>query len=448
MTRVLAVARSEFLMLVRTKAFIIGIVMMPILFGAFGFFMSYAERHVDVEDRPFAVIDETGVLYEPLAAAAERHNERSGAGGARTGPYFLPERADSGSRPLEELKVELSERVRDDNLFAFVYIPAAVLEPGSTPGDSPDAASASPLADRSPGAIQYYSETTSYEPLPTWLRTTLNDEIAKVRFSRAGVDRSIVTRLNSRTTLSRFSLVERDASGAVTQARKVDALSTFGPAVFFLVLMFVAVMTSGQHLLNAIIEEKMSRISEVLVGSVTPFQLLLGKLFGVSAVSSLLVLIYCAGGIYAIFASGRWELLNLPLLAWFVVFLICAVLMFGSMFLALGSACTTINDAQSLLQPAMTLLLLAYFGSFVAIRAPDSPLAIGMSFFPTMTPFAMMLRIAVPPGVPLWQILLSVLELSLATVVFVWAAGRIFRVGILMQGKAPNLPELLRWIRA
>ena len=75
--------------------------------------------------------------------------------------------------------------------------------------------------------------------------------------------------------------------------------------------------------------------------------------------SSLLVLIYCAGGIYAIFASGRWELLNLPLLAWFIVFLICAVLMFGSMFLALGSACTTINDAQSLLQQLLAGLVAA-----------------------------------------------------------------------------------------
>jgi ABC-2 type transport system permease protein len=212
--------------------------------------------------------------------------------------------------------------------------------------------------------------------------------------------------------------------------------------------MFIAVMTSGQHLLNAIIEEKMSRISEVLLGSVTPFQLLLGKLIGVSAVSALLVLLYCAGGVWAVLSSGRWDLLNVPLMAWFVVFLICAVLMFGSMFLALGSACTSINDAQSLLQPAMTLLLLAYFGSFVAIRAPDSPLAIGMSFFPTMTPFAMMLRVAVPPGVPLWQVVLAVVELAAATVLFVWAAGRIFRIGILMQGKAPNLPELLRWIRA
>jgi ABC-2 type transport system permease protein len=101
-----------------------------------------------------------------------------------------------------------------------------------------------------------------------------------------------------------------------------------------------------------------------------------------------------------------------------------------------------------MLQPAMILDILAYLGSFIVIRAPDSPLAVGMSLFPTITPFAMMLRIALPPGPPMWQVVLSVALLLAATGAVVWAAGRIFRVGLLMQGKAPNLPELMKWIRA
>jgi len=148
-----------------------------------------------------------------------------------------------------------------------------------------------------------------------------------------------------------------------------------------------------------------------------------------------------------VFQVGRPDLLNPGLMAWFLVFLVCAALMYGSLFLALGSACSSISDAQSLLQPAMMLLLLGYLGSFVAIRAPDSTLAVGMSLFPTMAPFTMLLRMAIPPGVPLWQVLLSVTLLIATTGVFVWAASRVFRIGLLMQGKAPNLPELMRWIR-
>jgi ABC-type Na+ efflux pump permease subunit len=95
---------------------------------------------------------------------------------------------------------------------------------------------------------------------------------------------------------------------------------------------------------------------------------------------------------------------------------------------------------------SMMLILLAYLGSFVVMRAPDSGLAVGLSLIPTMTPFAMMLRIVMPPGPPLWQVLLSVTLLAATTAAVVWAAGRIFRVGLLMQGKPPNLPELLKWI--
>ena len=233
----------------------------------------------------------------------------------------------------------------------------------------------------------------------------------------------------------------------MAEAKRVDALTTFGLPFFFLILMFMSVMTSGQHLLNAIIEEKMSKISEVLLGSVMPFQLLMGKLLGVVAVALTLTLVYFAGGTYMLVSAGRLDIVNPMLMVWFVVFVICASLMFGSIFLALGSACSDLKDAQSMLQPAMILVMLAYLGSFIVIRAPESSLAVGMSFFPTITPFAMMLRIAMPPGPPMWQVLLSVAILLLVTAAIVWAAGRIFRVGLLMQGKAPNLPELMKWIR-
>jgi ABC-2 type transport system permease protein len=431
MSRVLTIAKSEFLTLIRGKAFLVGIVLMPVLFGTFVLFMKYAEHHVDLQDRSFAVIDHTGVLYEPLAAAAAAFNAASFASHVQTGPRYLPTHVVPDGRDPDDVKVELSARVRRKELFAFVEIPASVLAAGAAKS----------------AVIQYHTETISYEALPNWLTTTLDDAIATKRFVQAGIDQTLVAKLTARVPVSTFGLIDRGADGKVSEAREVDQLALIGPPMFFLVLMFLAVMTSAQHLLTAIIEEKMSRISEVLLGSVTPFQLLLGKLVGVSGVSVLLVLAYFAGAVYAVFQSGRWDLLNAPLMAWFVLFLICAALMYGAIFLALGSACSSINDAQSLMQPAMLLLMLAYVGSFVVVRAPDSVLAVGMSFIPTMTPFAMMLRMAIPPGAPSWQVLMSVVLLVGATAGVVWAAGRIFRVGILMQGKAPNLPELLRWIR-
>ena len=429
MKRVLTIAQSEFLTLVKTKAFIIGIFLMPVLMFGFFLFMGYAERHADTETRSFAVIDSSGTFFDAIAAAAGTNNDKNGSGAAQTGPHFVPKRVELAGRTLDDVKVELSEQVRKKELFAFVEIPANVLDAGQN------------------AAVHYYAENTSYERLPDWLRATLNDEIAKRRFDRAGVARALVSKLTARTPLTTFGLVERAADGKVSEAKEVDELARFAVPFFFLILMFMAVMTSAQHLLNAIIEEKMSKISEVLLGSVSPFQLLAGKLLGVVAVSFLLALVYFGGGGFAALRLGRPDLIDPVLIFWFLVFLACAALMFGSIFLALGSACSDLKDAQSMLQPAMVLVLLAYLGSFVVMRAPESPLAVGMSFFPTMTPFAMMLRMVMPPGPPVWQVILAVLILIGSTIFLIWAGGRIFRVGLLMQGKAPNLPELMKWVR-
>lgn len=455
MSRVLTIAVSEFVRLARSKAFIIGILLMPVLFGVMTFFMSYAERHVDLEDRRLGVVDGTGVLYEPLAAAAVAFNRESGEGPDRTGPHFITERIDQGARDLDQLKLDLSNRVRQKDLFAFVIIPPTVLTATSAARDQREKARRARWAGKTmpdeeidkTGDVQYYTETVAYDALPDWLTETLDEEISRRRFAAAGISGDAALTLTAQTELASFGLVERGPDGKVSQAVEVNKLATIGPAMFFLVLMFMTVMTSAQHLLSAIIEEKMSRICEVLLGSVSPFQLLMGKLIGVSCVSVLLALVYFAGATFAVFQTGRWELLNPALMAWFILFLICAALMYGAMFLALGSACSSISDAQSLLQPATMLLLLAYLGSFVALRAPDSGLAVGMSLFPTMTPFTMILRMAIPPGVPLWQTLLSIVLLIAATGLVVWAASRVFRIGILMQGKAPTLPELMRWIR-
>ena len=431
MKRIFTVAEMEFLTLVRTKAFIIGILMMPVLMALAIGFQIYAARHTDTDTRKVAVLDHSGVLYDALAAAATAHNAENGEGDAQTGPHFVPERIDPAGRPFDALKLDLSERVREKDLFAFVEIPQGILD-----------------ATDDEAAVRYYTETPSYEPLPDWLRDVLNREIARQRFVASGVDPALVTRLNARVPLASYGLVSRQIDGAIVEARKTDVLTTFVMPFVFVVMMFMSVMTGATHLLNAVVEEKMSKISEVLVGSIEPFKLLLGKLLGVTGVSVLLAAIYFAGGVFAIFQSGRWDLLRWDLFAWFFLFLVCAVLMYGSIFLALGSACSDLKDAQSMMQPAILLIMLPYLASFAVIRSPDSPLAVGMSMFPTVTPFIMMMRLAIPPGPPIWQALLSVGIVLATTLFFVWAAGRIFRVGILMQGKAPTLPEVLKWIRA
>jgi ABC-2 type transport system permease protein len=429
MWRVLSITENEFLALVRTRFFIVGIIFMPLLMAGLFAFANFAQRQVDRTDRRFGVVDDTGVLYDGIARAAARHNEEAVVDGRQVGPRFLPVHLEPERSDPSERAVRLSARVTAKEFFAFIVIPAGVL--------TGDAAAA-------PG---YYSDNTAYRTLSLWLQSTVNDEVQKARFQRAGIDPALVESLSTRTDLSTFGLVERRPDGTITPAQKIDEMQRFGVPVFLLVIIFMSVMSNAQHLINTIIEEKMSKISEVLLGSVSAFQLLMGKLLGIVAVSLLLSLVYLAGGVYTALSLGRPDLVQPALLGWFLLFLVCASAMFGALFQALSSACSDLKDAQSMLQPAMMILIVAYLTSFVVIRSPDSTMAAALSIVPFFAPFAMMLRLALAPGPPFWQVALSVVLLVATTLGVVWAAGRIFRVGLLMQGKPPNLPELLRWIR-
>ncbi|HUL75045.1 MAG TPA: ABC transporter permease [Vicinamibacterales bacterium] len=432
MSRILVVATTEFLTLVKTKAFIIGILMLPVMLGLSFGFQIFAAKHADVEDHAFAVIDHTGALYPAIAAAAEAHNRESGTGKDRTGPYFLPRQIDSGSKSAADVKADLSARVRQKELFAFVEIPSGVLDIKSTTDDQ----------------VNYYTETPSYDPLPNWLSGVLQREITARRFASAAVDPNLVAQLTRRARVTTLGLVERKADGTVSDAKQVNQIATFAVPFGMMYLLFIALMSSAPQLLTAVIEEKMSRISEVLISSITPTQLMLGKLLGVAGVAALLALIYLGGGVYALLQTGQFELVQPALLAWFVVFLLCAVLMFGSVFVAIGAACSDLKDSQSMMQPVMVFLLLPMFASAIVLRQPNSMVSVAASLFPTASPFLMLIRLAMSPPPPIWQVALSVVLTLTTTAVFIWAAARIFRIGLLMQGKPPNLPELLKWIRA
>jgi ABC-2 type transport system permease protein len=353
-----------------------------------------------------------------------------GDGPSQKGPHFVPQLADPGGRSDDELHLALSEQVKRKDLFAFVEIPATVLD-----ADTKE-------------SIGYYTETSSYDTLPDWLESTLRKAVSDQRFRRAGLDAEIVRKLNAPLDLSRLGLVQRTAGGVVAPARKMDPLVTLILPFGLMYLLFLSIMAAAPQLMNAVVEEKMSKISEVLIASVTPFELMMGKLGGTAAVAFSMAFIYLAGGVYALITSGRIELLNPALIAWFLLFLCCTVLTFGSIFLSIGAAASDLKDAQGMMSPTMVLLIMPVVASSAVLRAPDSGLAVGASLFPTSAPFIMLIRLAMTPGPPMWQVLLSVALMLGTAVLFVWAAGRIFRVGLLMQGKGATLAEMIRWIRA
>jgi ABC-2 type transport system permease protein len=435
MHKILIVAQSEFATLVRSKAFIVSIVLMPVVMVLSVVLMRATKNATDGKDRTFAVVDYTGVLAEPLVAVAQVLNAGSGdlvdPSAPRTTPRFIPMEVEPDGRSPDDLRLELSDRVRREELFAFVELPADILDPASK------------------AQIRYYSDHPSYNALPIWLRSTVNGIVLNERFRRASIDRALVARLTRQAPVENLGLFTRGSAGDLKQAEAVDQIRAQGVPLAMLVLMYVTVMSSAPQLLNSVIEEKMSRISEVLMGAITPFQLMMGKLLGSVAVSVLLAAIYIGGGlVVAQYWGGYASAVTAGALGWFIVFLLMSGLIFGSIFIAIGAACNDLKDTQSMATPAMILVMLPMFTWMSVLRAPDGMTAAVLSLVPTAAPFLMMLRISLRPGPPAWQIALSIALMAGTVVLAIWAAGKIFRTGLLMQGKSATMTEMLRWVRA
>jgi ABC-2 type transport system permease protein len=431
MGRVLTIARSEFQSAVRSRGFLIGIMIMPLLFGAAVLLQRVVERQANSSVRRVGVVDDTGQLFGPLAAAAEAWNrgEREIGPDVGDGPRFAVERI-APVPDRQALRLALSERVRRQELFAFVELPAGLLD---TEGSA---------------RIRYYSAAPAFRELPDWVQRAVLKEVVSRRFIQAKVSPIVVASLLKPIATEEFGLVARATDGHVREAIELDRVRTIGIPVAFMFVLFVVVVMTTPQLMNSVLEEKMSRISEVLLGSVQPFELMLGKLLASTAVSAVMTILYLTGGAWAANRWGYLDVLDPWMVAWFVVFLLLSVLMYGSFFIAIGAACSDLKDAQNLMGPAMMLLMVPALTWTLVARAPQSAFAVGASLFPPATPFLMLLRLALPERPPSWQVVLGMLLTLIATMAVVWAAGRIVRTGLLMQGKAVSLGEMWRWIRA
>ena len=426
--KILIVAASELGASLRSKAFIISVILMPILTGGSILIQRLTAGHRDTTQRRFAVIDRTGKLYAPLAAATEARNDlirKGAASGALFTPSEVTPAADGAAADTQRL--ELSSRVKSGKLWAFVDIPADTLSGGDA-------------------RIRYHSDHPTDEQLRMWIDIVTNQLLRAQRFDEAGLDAALVARLEKPVPTDHLGLLARGADGKVGQGKRVDQIRNLLIPIMFMFLLFLIVMTSAPQLLNSVLEEKMNRISEVLLGSVTPFELMMGKLCGSAGITLILAAIYLTGGAIAAAALGYLGAIPLGLLPWLVLFLLLAIFFFGSLYIAVGAACSELKDAQSLMMPVVVVTVMPIMLWTVVLQAPASNLSVIFSLLPPATPFLMMLRLALHPGPPMWQVALSVVLCALTTLGCVFAAGRIFRAGVLMQGKPASMRQMLRWV--
>jgi ABC-2 type transport system permease protein len=272
------------------------------------------------------------------------------------------------------------------------------------------------------------------------IRDQASKAIIDARLEKAGLNAGEIRALIARPQASTKTVTKEGE-------RKTNQAAAILVPGAFMMLIWISVFTSGQYLLAGTIEEKSNRVMEVLLSAASPTQLMLGKILGKGAVGALVMLLYGSAGILALIAATLSHLLDWNVVLLVAVYFVIAYMTIACLFAAVGAAVTEVTEAQSLLGPIMMILIIPMMLWMPILRNPNSGFATAVSFVPLVNPFVMVLRIAGSEPIPAWQIPVSIAVGILTVVVMVWLCAKIFRVGVLMYGKAPNFATLLKWIR-
>jgi ABC-2 type transport system permease protein len=416
------IASREYLENVRTKTFLIGIFLTPVLMGL-SFLVPALLEHQRTEQRRIALLDVTGEIGPDVA---RRLTARTMPGDPE--PLYAVEvvdlpGADAAAREagVAAAREGLDGRVKDGSLFAWVVLRPSALE--RRPGEAPSEYRAGNLFD-----VKVIEQ----------VRADLGDAVNERVVREGHVPRDAAAILTSKPPF--------DVADVRAEGRAASVATTVTPFVFTL-LLYLTIVTVSQALVTSTIEEKGNRVIEVLLSSVSPFQLMTGKILGTCAVGLTLISIWAAGGLAGLAFQGIQVVTGGQLALCFALYIL-GFLLYASLMVAVGSACNTLKEAQNLLAPVMSLLTISLFFLIAVGREPQGTLARVLSLIPPFTPFLMMMRAAATPPAPAWETALALALLAASAWVAMRLAARVFRTGSLLYGKPPTLREIARWIRA
>ena len=431
MRKVLIIIKREYLVRVRTRAFMIGTIISPLfMLALITLPVFFATRGGG--DRRVTVLDQTGdpdmfaAIKRSLEARGEGDDElnRRDPGVGRTN-YTLTQKVVAPGEDLQAVELQYQQQAAQDPNLTYL-----VLRPGS----------AEPLE------VEYFAKNTSDFSIGT-LERAINDAVSTLRLKRAGLNSAQIAAYTRRIEMKRNKIT---SSGGVEEGGRAD----FVVAFIMLFFIYMTVLIYGLAVMRGVIEEKQSRIVEVLVSSVRPTQMMLGKVIGIGMVALTQVGVWALSALLlttigvSVFASRGLTMPNLPisLLIYFVVYFVLGYFLFSTLYALVGSTVSSEEEAQQAQIPVTILLVVPMMIFNMIMANPTSNASIVLSMIPFFAPTLMMMRIAVV-NPPLWQILLSMLIMVASILGCVWVAARIYRVGILMYGKRPSIAELGRWLR-
>lgn len=406
----------EYLERVKRKSFIITTILMPILMlglmAAPTLFLLFSEP----ESMTVAVIDDSGVVAPYLKNGSEL--------------TFVP--ATGG----------LEEERGKEGIDAILVI-------GRNAVDETD-------------NIQFYSHSAPSLSTETEIMHQLEDGITDIRLKEYKIEnlKKILEEVKADVHISTIRIDEEEDT-------ETSSGLSYGLGMIMDMLLYMFILIYGQMVMTSIIEEKNNRVLEIVVSSVNPTSLMLGKIVGIGLVAITQILIWgvllgCATGWLLPLVANSASVAEEPELAgmfgqllspgylaslfvYMILFFIGGYLFYSSIFAAVGSSVDNIQDASQLSSIATMPVIIGIVASMSIIQNPNSALAFWVSVIPFTSPMAMMSRI--PFGIPTWEIILSLVILYLSFMFMIWLAAKIYRVGIFMYGKKPNLADLLRWAR-
>ena len=427
------VIQREYLTRVRKKSFIIMTLLMPLLLVALSFVPLWLSTLNDGAVKNIAVIDHTG-LYAPLLESTDQYHFQI-----------------VGQAQQEEQQSKLGKE-----LFAILQITDDL--------------------NKNKNAVNILSEKQTPQELRSLIENTLNEKVMQQRLD----DLSHQSDVNSAAISQVRSIIESGANISVRTMRwgeggKVSESSTevatiIGMVFTFLIYMFI--LMYGNMVMQAVLEEKKSRVVEVMVSSVKPVNLLVGKITGIGLVGITQLLIWgiLTGTLFTVlslFIASPEQATAMPaemnsfnmegvlgsvmsvnwfeIIVYFLLFFVGGYILYASIFAMFASAVDSEEDTTQFMMPVTIIIMFAFFAGFYSVSNPDGPLAFWGSLIPFTSPIVMMVRL--PFGIPLWEKLLSLVLLYGTFVLISIFAAKIYRVGILMYGKKPSIKEMIKWVR-
>lgn len=434
MHKILTLFKREYRAAVRTKSFIISIILIPFLMGGSFLVMVIMEDKQDVDDKKIVVMDHTGQLANMLEEQANERNQaevNDPESGEKIKPAYVLIKVAPDTANLLDQKLKLSDQIRAKELDAVVEIGKGIYDPSAYPDQV---------------YMRYYSENAFGDDTRWWFSNAINNYMRKLRIEKLELAPDVTNLLFMWPNIEAMGLVNVDRkTGAQVDAKRANELQTFLVPYIMVMLMFMLTMMSAVPLLSAVMEEKTEKVAEVLLGTVTPFEFMMGKVLGGLGISLTVATLYVVSGIFIAKTTGNADLIPYDLLPWFFAYTFLYIVMVGSGMAALGATCNDNKDAQSLQFPAMFPVIIPLFIIVPLIQNPTGGLATTMSFIPPFTPTLMVIRLATPVTIPLWQPLVGLVAVILWTVFTVWIGARIFRTAILMQGQKPSLRNLVKY---